>query len=208
MKQKGKWLIIFTTLFMLVAIGTPVFADDDDDDDEKYEHYQKDHDEDYDDDDNYDDEWKNTRESQAPIPSQTEFWNIWSREARNNPAQPLPIDAPTEVLLINDNTEKRLYMIPQDGQLLVSSEEFVKALGGRSKFFPLTKINVLTNGERELIVRAGSNAAYENRVKTPMPVQAVAYENSVYIPISVAANALGYRVSWDEEKTAMVLQTF
>jgi hypothetical protein len=213
MNQRNKWLVIFTALIMLIAVGTPVMADDDDEDehDEKHEYYQKDHDdedEDDDEDDGYYDESDGLQESQVPISSQTEYWNIWSREARNNPAQALPLTTPSEVPLILNNIETSVYVIPQDGQLLVSSEAFVKALGGKAKYYPQSKICVLTTENMELIVRAGSNAAYENRVKTPMPIPAAAYENSVYVPISVAANALGYRASWDEEKASLILQAY
>lgn len=202
MKQRSKWLVIFTALVMLITVGTPVFAGDDDDDDHgNYEYHQKDHD-----DDDEEDDWVGNQDYQVPISPQTEFWNIWSREARNNPDQPLPINVPSEVLLFENNTESSIYVIPQDGQLLVSCEEIAKTVGSQSIFYPQSKICVLTKGNRELIVRAGSNAAYENKVKTPMPLQALAYENSVYIPISVGANALGYRVSWNEETKAFELQ--
>lgn len=206
MKQRSKWLIFFTALIMIFAIGSPALADDDDDDHDKYEYHQKDRDDD--DDEDYDDGWKENQQYQVPVSPQTEFWNIWTREARNNPDQSLPIDSPSEVLLIADNTETSIYVIPQDGQLLISSEGFANAIGARAEFYPQSKIFVLSKGNMELIVRAGSNAAYENMIKTPMPIQALAYENTVYIPISVAANALGYRVSWDEAAKAFRLQAF
>ena len=37
-------------------------------------------------------------------------------------------------------------------------------------------------------------------MKTPMPSKALYYEKSIYLPLSVIANSMGYRVSWNQEK--------
>jgi hypothetical protein len=67
---------------------------------------------------------------------------------------------------------------------------------------------VITKDQNELIVRADSNAAYENRVKNPMPVKAASYEKTIYLPISVAANALGYRINWDAGSNTIMMESF
>lgn len=134
-------------------------------------------------------------------PQQPDYWNIWSREARNKLDNTLPITEPGELTILIDNQQTSLYFIPQDGQLLVSGDAIAKALGGGAKYFSESKICVLTRADYELIVRAGFNVAYENRVKTPIPTAAQAYEKTVYLPVSVAANALGYRVSWDTNQS-------
>ncbi|MCM3571329.1 copper amine oxidase N-terminal domain-containing protein [Neobacillus mesonae] len=205
MKMSKKWLSSFVLLVMLLSTGTSVIADDhDDDDDEKQEYYFKNHE---DDDHKSDDEggWEEQRNIQ--LSQQPDYWNIWSREPVNNPDTSLPIEAPGELMVFIGNQEKMIYFIPKDGQLLVSGEAIAKVLGAEFIFYPTSKICQLTKGDLELIVRAGSNAVYENKIKTPMPTQAEAYENSIYLPLSAAANALGYRVTWNEAKKAIVLQS-
>ncbi|WP_066384161.1 copper amine oxidase N-terminal domain-containing protein [Neobacillus mesonae] len=201
MKKWKKWLAAAAALFITLSIGTSVIADDhDDDDDEKHEYYEKHHDED-------DDEQWESQQPAVPYQQQTDYWNIWSKEPMNNPEKVLPIENPEELLINSGEIEKKIYLIPKDGQLLVSADSIAEILGATSTFYPTSKICLLKKGDLELIVKAGSNAAYENKVKSPMPVNAAAYENSIYLPISVAANALGYRVTWNEAKKAIVLQS-
>lgn len=202
-----KWVAIFTICLIVLPLGTNVFADDDDEhngDDEKYEYYQETNDEGEEDDGDPRTEQKN----QVTIQQQPDYWNIWSREARNNSNNDLPTTEPGELTVLINNQQTSIYFIPQDGQLLVSGEAIAKALGGEAKFFPQSKICVLTRADHELIVRAGFNVAYENQVKTPIPTVAQAYEKTVYLPVSVAANALGYRVSYDTNNNALVFQAF
>jgi hypothetical protein len=45
-------------------------------------------------------------------------------------------------------------------------------LGVVAKYYPQSKIMVITKDKYELIVRADSNGAFENRVKNPIPVKA------------------------------------
>lgn len=200
--MKKKWLIMFISILTIFAVSTTVMADDDDDDDHgKYEYYEKSK---HHDDEEGDDEEKWNAVEQVPLV--TEYWNIWSREARNNPNNLLPITEAGETTVWIGNQETSLYFIPQDGQLLVSGTAMADLLGGDSTYYSQSKICILTNGKHELIVRAGFNVAYEDRVKTPMPILAKAYEKSVYLPVSVAANALGYRVAWDAAKQAFIFQ--
>ncbi|WML60272.1 stalk domain-containing protein [Neobacillus sp. PS2-9] len=202
--MKEKWrhfTILLAVILPLLSIGTSVIADDGEDHDEedRQEYYQE---EDEDEDDNNEDEWD------VPISEkqQIEFWNLWSRQPSNNPNKPLPISEPTEVPVIINQNKIVIYMIPQDGQILIPANEIAKAIGAKAAFYPYSEISVLSKGNIELIVKAGSNAVFENRFKTPMPIQAVAYENTVYLPISVAANAFGYRIKWNNTQKVMELQ--
>lgn len=203
MNKKWKQLmILFAVILPLLSIGSSVIADDGEEhhEEDRHEYYQED-----DDDDNFDvvDELEvPKREKQQ----QTEFWNLWSRQPRNNPNNLLPISEPSEVPVIINQNKIEIYMIPQDGQILISANEIAKAIGAKAAFYPDSEIAVLTKGNIELIVKAGSNAAFENRVKTPMPTQAVPYENTIYLPISVAANAFGYRIKWDITQKGMELE--
>lgn len=197
--MKEKWrhfTILLAVILPLLSIGTSVIADDGEDHDEedRQEYYQEE--------DEDEDEWE------VPISEkqQTEFWNLWSRQSSNNPNNPLPITEPLEVPVIINQNKIVIYMIPQDGQILIPANEIVKAIGAKAVYYPYSRISVLSKGNIELIVKAGSNAAFENRVKTPMPIQAVAYENTVYLPISVAANAFGYRIKWNNTQKVMELQ--
>ncbi|WP_312471473.1 copper amine oxidase N-terminal domain-containing protein [Neobacillus sp.] len=196
-----KLMSMLAVMLVSLSLGTSVIADDhDDDDDNKHEYFQKDH-------DNDDADVRTKQQRLNNLTQQTEYWSIWSREPRNDPNNALPIASPEELIVIVNGNETSIYCIPQDGQLLVSGNAIAEIMGAQAKFYPQHKIAVLNKGNLELIVKAGSNAVFENKVKTPMPTIATCYENSVYLPVSVAANALGYRVTWDITKKAMVLQS-
>ncbi|MEH7076789.1 copper amine oxidase N-terminal domain-containing protein [Neobacillus drentensis] len=202
MKLKWKKLIMMFALILTVfSIGTSVIADDghdDDDDDERHEYYQETDDD--------EENWQ-APPNEIPTQQQTEYWYIWSREARNNPNNPLPSTDPAEFPVVFEENKTNVYLIPQDGQLLVSANEMAKILGAHVSFYQQSKIAILQKDDLELAVKAGSNAAFENKLKTPMPTQATSYEQSVFLPISVAANALGYRVSWDQAKQEIVIKS-
>lgn len=193
-------MIILTIILTGFLFATGVFADDDDDDyeedDEKHEYYQE----------SDGDDWER-QQPQISMKQQSEYWNIWSRQPRNDQNNPLPILEPAALPVIANQNESSIYFIPKEGQLLVSGEAIAEFLGAQTKFYPQSKILILTKGNNEIIVKAETNAAFENRVKTPMPVQAAYYETSVYLPVSVAANALGYRVSWDANKKALIFES-
>ncbi|WP_042454197.1 copper amine oxidase N-terminal domain-containing protein [Neobacillus dielmonensis] len=215
MNRWKRFMMLVAGLFLVFSIATTVVAEHDENEHEKFEFHQKDHDEDDEDDEDDENEEADSRDwlqeqqqKQTVNLQQTEYWNIWSREPRNNPANHnLPIQTPDEIPAIAGNNQANVYAIPQNGQLLVAGEAIAELLGGESVLYPESKICVLSRQGRELIVKAGSNAVYENKMKTPMPVQAAVYENTVYIPISVAANALGYRVVWDATNNALIFQS-
>jgi len=166
--------------------------DDDEDDDEKYEYYENQKEEE-------------TYQENGPS-SAASFWNVWAREATTFSNTALPFLDAREVGFKLSEMDENFFIVPQNGQLLVSAEKAAKFLGAKVEFFSQSKILVVSKGHTELIIRAGSNAAYENRKKTPMPTQALFYENSLYIPISVIANAMNYRVSWNEATETILLQ--
>lgn len=207
MKTWKKIILIFTAVLLFLPLGSSVLADDDDDDHEKHEYYQKKYDDDGEDDNDDDDNWEPNQQTQISPNQQNDYWYLWSREPRNNPENPLPISTPSDLIVSLNNNEKSIYFIPQEGQLLVSAKEIADLLGADMEFYQQSKIGVMKIGGKELIIRAGTNAAYENRMKTPMPAAAGFYENSLYLPISVAANALGYRINWDEANMKIILQS-
>ncbi|MDV2583594.1 stalk domain-containing protein, partial [Alkalibacillus haloalkaliphilus] len=85
----------------------------------------------------------------------------------------LPFQEAKEVAVEFDGKSKSLYVIPLNGQFLVSGEKMAQLFGIKYKFYKQSKILVVSNEKNELIVHAGSNAAYENMVKTPMPAKAL-----------------------------------
>lgn len=162
----------------------------------KFKHREDDDEDDEDDEDGYD---RDTETIEGA--TQEHFWNVWSRQLHRQKGN-LPFTQPAKITFIQDQEEKgEFYVIPSEGELFVPSQEVVRFLGGKAKFYDQSKIVVLEKEEKELIVKSGTNVAYESRIKTPMPAKAMYYQNSVYIPISVLANAFNYIVDWDEEKS-------
>ncbi|QBK24472.1 copper amine oxidase N-terminal domain-containing protein [Ureibacillus thermophilus] len=165
-----------------------------------------------DDDDDY--KWKGEYEQEGNYKNlqqntvQPSYWNVWTRDTHISISNNLPVEEAKKVSFnLNGKTEK-LLVFPSNGQLLVSGEKMAKLFGIKSKYYEQSRILELSNGQEELIVRAGTNAAYENMVKTPMPAKALSYEKTVYLPISVIANAFGYSVDWDEANETFILEQF
>lgn len=229
MKTKlTKWIAFIAVFCVAIFSMNAVIAGDhhkwdDDDHDYKYEKYRQDdgyykafkeHD---DDDDDYehrrkhgDDEYLNDdyeRNFRGSV-GQPSYWNIWTRDINVPIGSDLPVQEEKVVAFkLNGKTED-LFVLPSNGQLLVSGEKMADLLGVKSKFYTQSRILELSDDQEELIVRAGSNAAYENMVKTPMPTTAIYYEKTVYLPVSVIANAFGYSVNWDEENEMFILEPF
>jgi hypothetical protein len=185
------------------------YNEDDDEDDREYETYRK-----YDDDDDgeyeeykRDDDWQSEIRNQPLNKSvQQSYWNIWVRDTSTGLNDTLPFQIAKEVQIECNNKSELLFIVPQNGQLLVSGEKIAKLMDAAFTFHEQSKILEVSKKEEQLIVRAGSNAVYENMVKTPMPTKALYYEKSVYLPVSVIANSMGYRASWNAEKESIVLQ--
>ncbi|WP_338450289.1 copper amine oxidase N-terminal domain-containing protein [Niallia oryzisoli] len=213
MKSKiTKWMLAFFMLFFIFQTGTIANADDDDEGVRYERHEHEDEDREYEEDDDegyYEENTTNYGDGTMyeSTPVQSTFWNLWTREISSTTSNTeLPFQEAKEVSIELNNTSESFFMIPQNGQLLVPGEKVAKFLGAKSRYYQQSKILELSKGTEELIVRAGTNAAYENMVKTPMPTQSFYYERSVYLPISVISNALGYRVNWDAAKLAIILQ--
>lgn len=198
----NKIIILFLALVLIIPLGAQVSADDDERE-EKYEHYQK-----------YEKEYEEESDSRQNIqpttqlPTQSDlFWNIWTRSPINNPNKSLPLSAPGELKASVNNQQTKLYLVPQDGQLFVSGEAIANLLGAQSTYYPTSKILVLSKNQSELIVKVGSNAAYENRNKVPLPATVISYENTVYLPVAAAANSLHYRINWDQAQQIMIFES-
>lgn len=214
-----KWTLsvfILMTIFQSVQI---VKADDDeyeshdkyqyehdDDDNEEYDEYRgyDDDDEEYEEYEEYEqNDVRNQPLSQRILPSR---WNTWTRDAIEGLNETLPFQDAKEVPIELNGKSELFFIVPQYGQLLVSGEKITNFIDAEFTFYEQSRILEVSKGNEELIVRVGTNAAFENKVKTPMPSKALYYEKSVYLPVSVIANSMGYRVSWNPEKETIVLQ--
>lgn len=213
--KKIKWIaFVFILIIGAFSAQIAVFADDDD---HKERGYYKDHERDYyeedeDEDDDYHDEedgdydYEEDGDYRKSVTKQKGYWNFWIREAVSYQNSELPITDATQVKIKINGKENSIYVIPRDGQLLVAGEKLAELLNIKADFYSKSRILVLSKNKTELILRSGSNAAYENKHKTPMPMKAVFIEKSLYIPISVIANAMGYRVSWNEVEQSISLE--
>lgn len=169
----------------------------------------------HDHDDDYDDyKWKGEYEREGNYKNfqqntvQPSYWNVWTRDTNITISNNLPVEEAKKVSFKLNGKTETLLVLPSNGQLLVSGEKMAKLFGIKSKYYEQSRILELSNGKEELIVRAGTNTAYENMIKTPMPAKAFSYEKTVYLPLSVIANAFGYSVEWDETNETFVLQQF
>ena len=209
MKAKISKLIIFMILLFLVIPSVNIVKADnhryfEDDYSHKADDDWDDEEDDEEDDDN--DKWKKEHFQESTV--QPSYWNIWTRDINVIVSKNLPIqEAKLYPFELNGKTANFL-VLPYNGQLFVSGEKMADFLGIKNKFYSQSRILELSKDETELIVRAGSNAAYENMLKMPMPATAMYYENTVYLPVSVIANAFGYRVNWDENKQMFILELF
>lgn len=222
MKKKVKWFsFIVIIMISFFSAGVGVLADDEDDDDRyEYRGFQEEHEAGYqhgyeedDDEEEYEEEFEEdsgyseSYDNQQAAPTQSGFWNFWIREAISSQDTNLPIKEPGEVAVkVNGVSVSTVHVVPQDGQLLVPGQQVAKLLNAKTDFYPKSRILVISKNKTELIVRAGSNAAYENKNKTPMPIQAQYIETALYIPVSVIANSLEYRVSWNETEQSLILE--
>jgi hypothetical protein len=216
-KRIFKW-ILTVCLLLLIFPSVQIVKADDDDDDERYEKYERKDDwkskkYEWEDEDVDEEEWEDDDDwekegNQTSLPDsqmQPSFWNVWTRDSSTSLTENLPFQEAKEVTVDINGKSESLYVVPMNGQLLVSAEKTAKLLGLEAKFYKQSRILEVSNDKEELIVRAGTNVAYENMVKTPMPAKALYYEKSVFVPISVIANAFGYRVNWDEATGTITL---
>jgi hypothetical protein len=198
-----KVIVLFFVFILTLSLGVSVLAEDDEHEkrehDNKSEYYEDSDDEEY--------EYDNNQGAITNTKAMEDYWYLWSRMPLNNPNKTLPMTVPSDLTVSVNGTTTKLYFIPQEGQLLVSGEKLANILGAQAQYYPQSKIMRITKGQFELIVRADSNAAYENRVKNPMPVKAASYEKTIYLPISVAANALGYRLNWDAGSSTLTMES-
>ena len=138
------------------------------------------------------------------VPSAT--WNVWSRTLDTEKGE-LPFDISKTVKIENqDGKQMDGYVIPNRGEMMIPAVKTAELIGATVKYYKTMEIAEMQLDANELIVKSGSNAVYENDTKTPMPAEAMMYQDELYIPISVLTNGLGLTVTWDETKQTFLIQ--
>lgn len=199
-----------TVILMLFLLGgnffSQYFVNADADDHHKHERY-KEHKhyedfDDYEDHEDYDDDHHDYEEyyDYYEIPIQKSTWNIWLRETSITKGE-LPFTEARKVLLKCENSSDELlsYVIPSENELFVAGQDIARLLGAESRFYPTSQILELTTIDTELIFRSGTNVAYENNIKTPIPAKAFYMNQDLYLPISVISNGLGFIAEWQDD---------
>lgn len=175
------------------------YSDDEDDNDDEYEHET---------DDDYGDYDSSTNSNGVVDFQQTQNgdWKLWTRDVGPVNQNELPIKSPANVKINIQGKVTNIFAVPTGGQIYLPAKQVAELFGANVKEYSKSGIMEMQKQQTQLIVRIGSNAAYENMVKTPMPGVAIQYQNKLHIPISVIANAFQYRVEWDEVNQTFLLQ--
>ena len=133
-------------------------------------------------------------------------WDVWSRSVATNIGK-LPFAISKLVTIENQGGQQlNSYVIPSKGEMMIATVTIAQLIGADVTYYPTNNIAEMKLDGKELIVKSGSNAVYENGVKTPMPVEAMMYQDELYIPFSVLTNGLGLTVSWDKAKQTFLIQ--
>ncbi|MGE7111926.1 copper amine oxidase N-terminal domain-containing protein [Lysinibacillus sp. NPDC047702] len=208
--MKKLTLVIVLIAASFTTNGVVVHADDHKHEDKKYEKY-KDYDDDDDDDYEYDDEYYDDDENEGETyyfqdaVREKGTWNIWTRTVTAD-KEILPFTDSQNVTFKLDGTNKVLnvFVIPKDGEFFVPGKTIAQALGAKATFYQASKILDIQDQANELIFRAGTNVAYDNNVKAPIPAQAFYVNEELYVPISTITNGLGYIAEWQASTQAFV----
>ncbi|MBG9452925.1 hypothetical protein ABE61_02200 [Lysinibacillus sphaericus] len=212
MRMNKNSLFVVLILAGFVTNDVVVHADDHKHEDKKHEKYKeyKDYKDDDDDDDEnyyYDDEEEGETYYFQDVVSAKGTWNIWTRTVAADKVL-LPFTSSQKVTFKVEGTNKELsfFVIPKDGEFFVPGKSVAQVLGAKATFYKASKILNIQHQKNELIYRAGTNVAYDNNVKTPLPAQAFYVNEELYVPISTITNGLGYIAEWQESNQTFVCQ--
>lgn len=194
-----------------------VNADDDYEDEyEKYEHeheddryyYEDDDEEEYDyEEEEYDYEEGEYYNDTTNVTTNTNTWNVWTRTTAVQKGE-LPFQETTLVQLKKENGDGvSLYIMPVDGELFVPSKVVAQILGAEATLYHTSEIVEVTYDNKKLIFRAGTNVAYSNSLKTPIPAPAFYMNDDVYVPISVITNGLGFVAEWQAANNTVICKS-
>lgn len=213
MKNKKMMGVAFVFLLSMLGPSYFVWANDDEYENERHEEHDQNEGEhkyrEEDDKQEYKYEGDGENRQQAPvesIPTTATTWDVWSRKVDTNEGA-LPFDIAKTVKLENqDGKQIDSYVIPTKGEIMIPAVKTAELVGATVHYYKTTQIAEIQLELIQLIVKSGSNAVYENDIKTPMPAEAMMYQEELYIPISVLTNGLGYTVTWDETTQTFLVQ--
>lgn len=214
MKNKKMMGVVFVFLLSMMVPTYFVWANDDDNEYE-YEEHDRDDDSRYheeDDEHEYEYEYQNEDNNDVnwqPAPVETvpaATWDVWSRTLDTEKGTLPFADSKTVKIENQDGKQMKSNVISNQGEIMIPTEKTAELIGATVKYYKTTKIAEMQLDGNELIVKSGSNAVYENDTKTPMSVEAMMYQDDLYIPISVLTNGLGLTVTWDETKQTFLIQ--
>ena len=96
---------------------------------------------DWEDEDDEEEEWEDDDDwekegNQTSLPDnqmQPSYWNVWTRDTSTSLTENLPFQEAKEVTVDINGKSESLYVVPLNGQLLVSAEKTAKLIGLESK---------------------------------------------------------------------------
>lgn len=132
---------------------------------------------------------------------------MWTRTTAVQKGE-LPFQETTLVQLKKENGDGvSLYIMPVDGELFVPSKVVAQILGAEATLYHTSEIVEVTYDNKKLIFRAGTNVAYSNSLKTPIPAPAFYMNDDVYVPISVITNGLGFVAEWQAANNTVICKS-
>lgn len=210
MKNKKVFGVVFVFLLSILTPTYIAWANDDEGEHEYEEHDFNGHENEYkynDEENEHEHEYEyNDEENKYQAPAVSNSWDVWTRTVIASTGTP-PFKTSKNVNIYNQNGKSvEAYVIPKRGEVMVPAEKIAKLLGANVQYFKTPKIIDIQLNGIELAAKEGSNALYENNVKTPMPVEAYVYQDKLYLPISVLTSGLGFKVVWDGAKNQFTIQ--
>ena len=135
----------------------------------------------------------------------TNMWSMWKRDLSPKEAD-LPIASNQAVTFLLGYREATMNVRILDGQLTVTAKEIAQFLQIEREFYTESLILQLAKGDQTLVFRGNTEIVYENGVKTPSSAQALQKGQDLLVPINVVANGFGYKLKWNEQQRAIVLE--
>lgn len=164
--------------------------DDDDDDEDEYEH---------DDDDTDDDDEEYYQPIvQLPVTSviqQSAF--IWDRNK-------LPVGdtigntfirQPIAMNMKGNSSTIQIIGLNNEGMIMVPLKNIAQYLDSEVYWHPKYQVIEVKTNEKQLLFKVGKAVCYENGIKLPMATAPMLIDGTVYVPVNVLTDGLGYQAN-------------
>ncbi|WP_160035009.1 stalk domain-containing protein [Paenibacillus sp. An7] len=111
------------------------------------------------------------------------------------------------IMVTIDGNELAVNQSPvmKQGNVSVPMRDIFEALGADVKWDQKTSTITATRGSKEVILRIGSKLAYIDGVKATLSVEPAIINGSTMVPIRFVAEALGAKVTWDNESQTVII---